>query len=154
MDDAKCRAIKAELTAQPEPEAVPIGMRRRYLLFGLLAAMIALVAGTCFLWPRTSAITEENYAKIRVGMTREEVEAVLGGPAGNYGFYSERIVQTRDDIDVPRLAECRYLQWIDSRHMIGIQFDAEHRVVGKDFGEVIPLPLWRQALVWLRRQHL
>jgi hypothetical protein len=31
------------------------------------------------LWPRT-AITPENAAKVREGMTREEVEAILGGP--------------------------------------------------------------------------
>ena len=83
------------------------------------------------------------------GMTLEEVEALLGGPAGNYGF-QERIVQTRDDIDVLRLAECRYLQWIDSRCMVGVQFDIDNRVVGKDLGEVTPPPLWRQALISLR----
>jgi hypothetical protein len=123
--------------------------RRRLLLFGLAAGLIVLAVGNWLLRPRPTAITEENYGAIRVGMTLEEVEAILGGPAGNYGFRVERIVQTHDDIDVPRLAECRYLQWIDSRQMVGVQFDADHRVVGKDLGDVTPLPLWRVPLVWL-----
>jgi hypothetical protein len=123
--------------------------RRRLLLFGLAAGLIVLAVGTWLLWPQPTAITEENYGKIRVGMTREEVEAILGGPAGRYGFPGASIVQTHDAIDVPRLAECRYLQWIDSRRMVGVQFDADHRVVGKDLGKVTPLPLWRRPLVWL-----
>jgi hypothetical protein len=122
---------------------------RHLLLLGLSAGLMVAV-GSCLLSPRPSAITEENYGKIRVGMTLEEVEAILGGPAGNYGFRGQRIVQTREDIDVPRLAQCHYVQWIDSRHMVGIQFDTDHRVVGKDHGEVTPLPLWRQPLIWLR----
>jgi hypothetical protein len=124
--------------------------RRRHLLIVLLGGLISAAAGSCLLWPRLSVITEENYGKIRVGMTLEQVEAILGGPAGHYGFHSQSIVQTRDDIDVPRLAEGCYLQWLDSRHMVGIQLGADGRVVGKDFGEVTPLPLWRQVLVWLR----
>jgi hypothetical protein len=33
---------------------------------------------------------------------------------------------------------------------VGVQFDPDHRVVGKDLGEVTPLPVWRLALIWLR----
>jgi hypothetical protein len=51
--------------------------RRRLLLFGL---PIGLAIGVWLLWPR-SAITRENAAKIQNGMTLEEVEAILGGPA-------------------------------------------------------------------------
>jgi hypothetical protein len=108
-----------------------------------------VAVGAWLLWPRPLAITPENYEMIRVGMTLEEVEGILGGPAGNYGLQS-RIVQTREDIDVARLAECRYLQWIDSSHIVGIQFDAADRVVGKDLGEVTPPPLWQQPWIWLR----
>jgi hypothetical protein len=41
--------------------------------------VLALACGW-LLWPRT-AITRENAAKIQVGMTMAEVEAILGGPA-------------------------------------------------------------------------
>ena len=55
--------------------------RRRLMLFGLLAGLLALGAGGWLLWPRTSAITRENAAKIKAGMSLAEVEAILGGPA-------------------------------------------------------------------------
>ena len=55
--------------------------RRRLLLFGLLAGLLALGTGVWLLWPRPSAITSENAAKIQVGMTLAEVEVILGARA-------------------------------------------------------------------------
>src|SRR5260370_10033817 len=57
---------------------------RRLLVFGLLAGFLVLGAGVCLLWPRT-AITAENAAKIREGMTLAEVADILGGPPRNDG---------------------------------------------------------------------
>jgi hypothetical protein len=53
--------------------------RRCLLVFGLLPGVLALGAGVLLLWPRT-AITRENAAKIKEGMTLAQVEALLGGP--------------------------------------------------------------------------
>jgi hypothetical protein len=59
-------------------------MRRRKL-FGALAGLAILVAaGALVLWPRPDRITQENFDRIRAGMSRAEVEAVLGGPPGDY----------------------------------------------------------------------
>jgi SmpA / OmlA family len=52
---------------------------RRLLLLALPAAVVALIVAAWLLWPHT-AITCENAAKIQVGMTRAEVEALLGEP--------------------------------------------------------------------------
>jgi hypothetical protein len=130
--------------------------RRRRFLFGLLAGVMFALGwlvgpGWDLLWPRPSVITEEGYWKIRMGMTLTEVETLLAGPTQNYDYRGKEFVQTRDDIDVSKLASSRYLQWSDSRHIVGIQFDADNRVVGKDFGDVRPIPVWRRLLVWLRR---
>src|SRR5262245_11545526 len=54
--------------------------RRRMVVVGLLAALGALGLTLWLLWPRT-AITLENAARIESGMTRAQVEAILGGPA-------------------------------------------------------------------------
>jgi len=51
--------------------------RRRLLLLALLVALVPLGFAARMLWPRP-AITWENGAKIREGMTRSEVEAILG----------------------------------------------------------------------------
>lgn len=55
--------------------------RRRLLLFALLGGLLALGI-FAVLWPR-SAINRTNAAKIHKGMTLEEVETILGGPARN-----------------------------------------------------------------------
>jgi hypothetical protein len=51
--------------------------RRRLVLIGLVAVLVLIGLG--LLWPAT-AITRENAARIQVGMTLAEVEALLGGP--------------------------------------------------------------------------
>jgi hypothetical protein len=58
-------------------------MRRRKLLVVLagLAAMVA--AGVVVLWPPQNRITQENFDRVREGMSRAEVEAILG-PPGDY----------------------------------------------------------------------
>lgn len=38
--------------------------------------------------PAPPRLHVENYSRIRVGLTRSEVEELLGGPAGNYGQYA------------------------------------------------------------------
>jgi hypothetical protein len=52
---------------------------RRQLLFSFSASLAVALVVAWLLWPRT-AITRENAAMIRPGMTRGEVEAILGGP--------------------------------------------------------------------------
>ena len=57
-------------------------MRRRKLI--ALAGLAVLVAAGAFvLWPRPDRITRANYDRIRMGMSRAEVEAILG-PPGDY----------------------------------------------------------------------
>src|SRR2546423_413635 len=53
--------------------------RRRIIQFGL-PALLVLAVGGWLLLPHT-AITPANAARIKPGMTRPEVVAILGGPA-------------------------------------------------------------------------
>jgi hypothetical protein len=50
---------------------------RRLLLFALTAGLPVALIAAWLVWPRT-AITRENAAQIGEGMTRSEVEAILG----------------------------------------------------------------------------
>jgi hypothetical protein len=60
--------------------------RRRLLLVGLAAvAVVGVAIAFVLLVPHPHAgITLENNERIRPGMTLEEVEAILGGPPGDY----------------------------------------------------------------------
>jgi hypothetical protein len=55
-------------------------MRRRTLLVALVGLAVVGAAGVVVLWPRTERVTRENFDRIRKGMTRQEVEALLGPP--------------------------------------------------------------------------
>ena len=55
--------------------------RRRVLLFGSVASVAALAFGLWALQAPPSAISVQNAAKIKKGMTVAEVEAILGGQA-------------------------------------------------------------------------
>jgi hypothetical protein len=57
--------------------------RRRPLLIALPVALVLVGGAAWAFWPRTSAITRENAAKITIGMTLAEVETLLGGAAGD-----------------------------------------------------------------------
>jgi hypothetical protein len=83
----------------------------RVLLFGLPAAAMVLLAAGWLLWPRT-AITRENVAKIQQGMTRAEVEAILGGPPRNES--SAPLDLDEPDEGLPDLIrQARLRQWMD-----------------------------------------
>jgi hypothetical protein len=60
----------------------------RWVLAGL--AVLLLVAGAFVLWPQPERITLENFYRIREGMSRDEVVAILGPP----GDHSTRPVYT------------------------------------------------------------
>jgi hypothetical protein len=99
--------------------------RRRFLFLSLAAAVVALAIGVWLLWPRT-AITRENAEKIRLGMTLAEVEAILGGPPGNYtGVFFKR------DVSVPLTVEgsAGRQQWTDTRGVVIVFFDKQEKVM-------------------------
>jgi hypothetical protein len=58
-------------------------MRRRTLLVALAGLAVMVAAGVGALWPRPSRVTGENFDRIEKGMSRAEIEAVLG-PPGDY----------------------------------------------------------------------
>jgi hypothetical protein len=58
-------------------------MKRKRLLLVLAALAALAVAGTAVLWPRRPRVTREKFDRIREGMTRADVEAILG-PPGDY----------------------------------------------------------------------
>jgi hypothetical protein len=54
-------------------------MRRRKLLAAVGLAVLA-TAGVFVLWPQTDRITRESFDRIREGMSRAQVQVILGPP--------------------------------------------------------------------------
>jgi hypothetical protein len=69
-------------------------MRRRKLLVVLAGLAVVGAAGAVVLWPKPpSRITQENFDLIRDGMTRAEVEAILGPPGDQRTGLGEMYLQ-------------------------------------------------------------
>src|SRR5262245_23034627 len=68
-------------------------MRRQTLLVVLAGLAVVVAAGAVVLWPRADRITLENYDRIRDGMTRAEVEAILGPPGDQRTGLGEMFLQ-------------------------------------------------------------
>jgi hypothetical protein len=69
------------------------GMRRRTLFVVLAVLAMVVAAGAVVLWPRavTPGLTQENFDRVRVGMMRPEVEAILGPwchHSGSFGVWN------------------------------------------------------------------
>ena len=105
-------------------------MRRRTVLVVLGGALAVVVAvGVVVLWPRPERITQENYDRIRVGMSRAEVYAVLGPP----GDYSTGDAKASDLPGPPMLTEdlrqaISLEEWFGDRAAIGVYFDGAGNV--------------------------
>jgi hypothetical protein len=103
---------------------------RRLLVFGLLATGMGV--GGWLLWPRPSAVTPENAAKIQLGMTRTQVEAILGGQA------DETLQQAETD------DEATIEHWNGPTASMLVGFDAQGIVCYKAFGVHESPTIWEQ----------
>jgi hypothetical protein len=55
-------------------------VRRRKLFVALAGLAVVVAAGVIVLWPQPERVTVENFQRVKVGMARAEVEAILGPP--------------------------------------------------------------------------
>ena len=58
--------------------------KRRLMWVGIVVCLALLACATAGLLTRPHPVNWENFERIRVGMTRAEVEEVVGCPAGYY----------------------------------------------------------------------
>jgi hypothetical protein len=96
--------------------------RRRLLLLGLPAAIALLVLGASMLLS-PSAISYENYERVRKGMTKDEVEAILGRP--------KTVVSAPGSLPSGIRWDTR-CEWIGNEHLIAVSFQ-DGRVILKEF---------------------
>jgi hypothetical protein len=125
--------------------------RRRKLLLGLVGVAVVVVAGVVVLWP--SRITPENYERIRVGMSRAEVYAILG-PPGDYSTYDAPSYEFRCLGPPPPLP---MEEWLGNRARIGVFFDGAGNVASARCFLLNPVAqsplgnlLWRAQRQWDR----
>jgi hypothetical protein len=132
-------------------------MRRRTLFVALAGLAVVGAAGAVVLWPPTNRITEENLKRIHPGMTRTQVEEILGQP-GDYT--SGPVILQGDGKTIDSLEPEVVLElasrgvWISDSAGAEVAFDDEDRVVRVDQGTLVPAPLsYVDRFIWrLKRQ--
>jgi hypothetical protein len=106
------------------------GCKRQLVGMAALIGVGVLVLTAWLLWPRTTittAITLENAATIKEGMTRAEVEAILGGPPRDETEAAGMIVNLPKGFGGFGPGT---LFWISHTTVCGVEFDDTGRVVG------------------------
>jgi outer membrane protein assembly factor BamE (lipoprotein component of BamABCDE complex) len=97
-----------------------------------LAAVVGIVLARHRAGPH---IDRAAYDRIEPGMTQAQVEAVLGGPPGDYGARDlEDYVQTGGAGQLPGVG--RVAHWLGKTAFVGVEFDDRGVVTGKELTEI------------------
>ena len=132
-------------------------MRRRKLLVMLVGLAVVGAVGMAVLWPRADRITQANCDQIREGMTRSEVETILG-PVGDYSSGPTEpefvFVMLPAGLTVEDVVTAG---WIGDTGSIDVGFDRRGKVAFSQFTRLelrrlSPLAnlLWRAKRQWHR----
>jgi hypothetical protein len=120
--------------------------KRLLLIAGAIAAVVGLTLGVLALLPPKPGITKENFDRIEIGMTYDEVVAILGPPTGAFPQAGQRLaikVELADTVEPPgaqfgqRLVAFPYdpIWENDCADEAQIWFDENKRVEKKDWDE-------------------
>jgi hypothetical protein len=120
-------------------------------LLAVVAVLLVLVGILLtLLLPRPSKVTRANFERIEVGMSKPEVEEILGGPPGDY---RDRPTYTHARVDfllglVGAFAPGREERgWHGNQGVIEVTFDGPGVVAEKQFTEETPAG-WAETLRW------
>jgi hypothetical protein len=139
---------------------------------GLALALEAVVLGTLFTYhayrqkaARGRLVSQEHYDLITEGMSRAEVEDILGGPPGDFTMY--RVISEHRGLTVPQelaLSNAAVLwddrgpgrreYWVGNRALIVVHFDEHDRVQRVSLvNDLVPVPpsFVDRVRAWLRR---
>jgi hypothetical protein len=132
-------------------------MRRRKVLVALAGLAVVVAVGVVVMWPRRREPTGENFERIRQGMTRAEVEAIVG-PPGNFTtgpLYWHRTLKV-DEESWPTRADRNWC-WIPDDGTGYVDFDSEGLVKCSGFEGTLRQEqsfsenlLWRAKRQWHR----
>jgi hypothetical protein len=103
-------------------------MRRRKL-FWLLAGLVlaTMAAGVFVVGLRPHGVTAANFARIRVNMTRQEVESILRSPPDSDQLGPPYWMGRDSDWDPPPV-DGFTLEWVNGRRKSTVYFDNRGRV--------------------------
>jgi hypothetical protein len=125
-----------------------MGARRAWRWLVVVALLVTIAGGGWFVLTREAdhPLGRRNYRRITAGMTRDDVEQILGGPPGVIGqappqLAQVQLVEQEGQVDALGGLEGKPEIWYSDRSQIVVKFDTwdkTGRVVGKQFYRVLP----------------
>ena len=138
------------------PSKSASGARRRVHLLALLTVLVVAAVCAAMVWPRSSAITRENEARIHEGMSWDELKVILGGPPRDESTGPTELDPGALAVRIgrpPPPSMTRIYEWISDEVLIRVAFDANGRAewittcpMRRTFPGVVPT-----VRHWLRR---
>ncbi len=131
--------------------------RHKWKLLALAGLVVLAGIGAFALWPRPDRVTRENYARIRVGMSRAEAYAVLG-PPGDYTTGDVEPSAVRPPVGLAGSREGPSKeQWTGDRAVMALFFDGAGNVADGVCFMLEPVDhgpfgnaVWRAKRLWRR----
>jgi hypothetical protein len=120
-------------------------MTRRLLLLALPVALVLLGVGALVLWPR-AGITRANLSKIHGGMTRTQVEAIFGGPSGDYRTPGHAYLV---DYSFGHPPGSEAHEWIGDEGIAVVAFDQNGHVAARLYVEAGEVTFFDRLRNWL-----
>jgi hypothetical protein len=138
-------------------------MRRRKLLGALAGLAVVVAAGVIVMWPRAERVTRANYDRIQIGMSRAEVEAILGSPGDYTTVDRERTGDREGRRSIGELSDLldslrgHREHWDGDLVTIGVRFDEAGNLTNAGCEPYRPINhgpignlLWRLTRQWHR----
>jgi hypothetical protein len=103
-------------------------MKKNHLLW-IVSTLAIIVAAIWLLAPSQGPISRTAYGRIRLGMSRDDVMAIMMVPPGNYATDFHTSV---GEVSEGRSKAGVRLWWISDNAMIDVEFDEREEVCWKD----------------------
>jgi hypothetical protein len=104
-----------------------MSLAKRPIVIGLLLSILILFVGFSLWLERPSTICETNVARIKIGMSKKEVEEIFGCPPGDYRSISRITFEPLKHRGWPD-------EWLSDRLRVLVYYDREGNVA-----QVFPL---------------
>jgi hypothetical protein len=133
---------------------------RKWKLLVVLAGLAVVTAAGVVVWPRPNRVTAENVERLRVGMTRNEVEAIIGLP-GDHSTQETVVMPMTSTSWTDVIGETnrneRKDRWIGDDTWVDVAFDKTGQVTWMQLGKrnvvdhgLFGNLLWRAKRQWHR----
>jgi hypothetical protein len=102
---------------------------KRKRLFWIISLLTAITAAVWLFAPRQGPISRTAYGRIQLGMSKDDVLAVMMVPPGDYttDFYTSVGEESEGHLQTGKR-----LWWISNHALVEVYFDEQEQVCGKE----------------------